>query len=135
MRRFYTSALFALLPLEIAGLLMFQPLIAQKAVPRSASIGNGPGDAIYTPTKLEWATLELQATYGNNSWTTDSPVTISFIAEPDGKTVSCLFQYTADLPAAALKIDRDSISKAFEKYVQSRGWTWLRLEIQERVIK
>ena len=93
-----------------------------------------PGDAAYKPTKLEWAALELQATYGNPNWTRDMPVVINFVPGADGKTVICLFQYTANVPAPMLKMDRDTEQSVFEKYVKTRGWTLLRLELREQFV-
>jgi hypothetical protein len=81
-----------------------------------------PGDATYTPTKLEWAALELQADSGQTSWTSESPVMITFFPLGDGKTVLCLLQYTPEVPAATVKIDRDSMQQVFDIYAGSR---WL----------
>jgi len=94
-----------------------------------------PGDAAYKPTKLEWAALELQATYGNPNWTSDTPVVINFVPGADGKTVICLLQYTPNVTAAALKMDRDTEQQVFDKYVNTRGWTWLKLEMREQLVK
>jgi hypothetical protein len=93
-----------------------------------------PGDEAYRPTKLEWAALELQAAHGRTAMTRDSPLSISFIPQPDGVTVLCLLQYTTDYQAAALKIERDSLEYAFQKYRLSRGWPWLMLKFEDRVI-
>jgi hypothetical protein len=104
----------------------------------AVSIANGQqqsgGNEPYTPSKIEWATLELQALYGKTSMTAESPLTITFIAQPDKSTILCLFQYTQDYPAAELKADRDSINYVFSKYKSSVGWPWLRLKIEERSI-
>ena len=92
-----------------------------------------PGDAIYTPTKLEWAALELQASYGQQ-WTSEDPLIINYLPLPDGKTVLCLLQYTSEVPAALVKSGRDSAQKVFDLYTGNRGWPWLRLEFQEKVL-
>jgi len=93
-----------------------------------------PGDEPYTPTKLEWAALELQAGFGVNTWSSESPVMINWVAEGDGKTILCLLQYTPDTPAKVVKINRDSEQHIFDKYVVSHGWDWLRLRFEERVL-
>jgi hypothetical protein len=93
-----------------------------------------PGDAIYTPTKLEWTALELQADYGQTNWTSETPVTINFSPLNDGNTVLCLLQYTPEVPAATVKIDRDSAQKVFDIYAGSRGWSWLRLQFREKIL-
>ena len=92
-----------------------------------------PGDAIYAPTKLEWAALELQATYGQQ-WTTEDPVIINFLPLTDGHTVLCLVQYTPDASAETVKTARDSDQLIFQKFADNRGWSWLRLQIQEKIL-
>jgi hypothetical protein len=112
------------------GASLLYPVRAQQ--PSRAS--DRPGDAAYKPTKLEWAALELQATYGNPNWTRDTPVVINFVPGADGKTVICLFQYTANATAAMLKMDKDTEQSVFEKYIKTRGWAWLRLEVREQLV-
>jgi hypothetical protein len=99
-----------------------------------ASVADRPGDAKYTPTKLEWAALELQATYGNTNWTRDNPIAITFLPKADGKTILCLFQYAPEVTAQSLKSNRDTEKLIFDKYVASRNWSWLRLEMQQQVV-
>lgn len=93
-----------------------------------------PGDAPYTPTRLEWAALELQAGFGSNTWTSETPVMINYTATDDGTTVLCLLQYTPDTPAQVVKINRDAAQHVFDKYVASHGWEWLRLRYEERIL-
>jgi hypothetical protein len=88
-----------------------------------------PGNEVYSPTKLEWAALELQAMHGTSVM---DPQGIYFIAKGDGETVVCILTYDSDFKAFQLKSLRDSIQKGFEKYRQSRQWPWLRLEFQEK---
>jgi hypothetical protein len=106
---------------------LFRPVRAQSpAIDR-------PGDAIYTPTKLEWAALELQASYGQQ-WTSEDPVTINFLPLTDGSTILCLLQYTLDTTAATVKTARDTDQRIFQKYADTRGWSWLHLQFQEKVL-
>jgi hypothetical protein len=92
-----------------------------------------PGDAPYTPTKLEWAALELQARYGQH-WTSETPVSREFLPLDDGRTVICLLQYLPELPPSAVNMDREMAQALFEKYATHRGWPWLRLQFQEKVL-
>jgi hypothetical protein len=130
MRRLFTLPLCALL--LTVGLGVFHLQLKAQQAPKGK---DRPGDAAYKPTKLEWAALELQATYGNPSWTSDTPVVINFVPGADGKTIICLLQYTPNVTAAALKTDRDIEQQVFDKYVNTRGWTWLRLEMREQLVK
>jgi hypothetical protein len=116
-----------------AGVVQGRSQEAQVPVDRGLLRGEaGEGLQPYTPTRLQWAALELQALYGNNSMTHEAPLRITFVPGSDGLTVKCLMAYTSDYPAAALKVERDSIDSAFKKYVENMGWPWLRLSIQER---
>jgi hypothetical protein len=119
--------------LFVVGSLWLRPLRAQETR-GSKAVAARPGDAAYMPTKLEWAALELQASYGSTVWTSETPVTITFLAMDDGVTVLCLLQYTPDVPAQVVKVDRDVEQSVFDKYVQRRGWSWLRLEFQEKTL-
>jgi hypothetical protein len=134
MQRFRPGALalIAMLALFLS-VLSVDSLGAQETSKKAAN--DRPGDETYTPTKIEWAVLDLQATYGNTNWTSETPVTISYVDSGDGKTVLCVLQYTPDVPATVVKINRDSAQRTFDKYSKSRQWPWLRLQFDERVIR
>jgi hypothetical protein len=91
------------------------------------------GDAAYTPTKLEWAALELQIYYGQN-WTNENRMTIGFLPGDDGKTVVCLLRFTPDVSAETVKKQRDIEQQRLESQAHNRGWPWLRLQFQENVL-
>ncbi len=113
---------------------LLRPVRAQATVENKTPAIDRPGDAMYTPTKLEWAALELQALYGQTNWTSETPVTISFVPLDDGKTVLCMLQFTPEVPAVTVKINRDSEQRIFESYVHKRGWSWLRLQFRESIL-
>lgn len=92
-----------------------------------------PGDERYTPTKLQWAALELQTESGNTIVTSDVPLTITYIPRDDGRTVTCLLQYMPDANAEVVKLYREMSHNSFTSYVERTGWKWLRLDYQERV--
>lgn len=93
------------------------------------------GDAPYIPTKLEWAALELQASNGSTIMTRETPLQIAFWAASDGSTIRCALVYSADYEAAALKIHKDGIERAFQRYRDTRGWKWLKLQFHEEALK
>ena len=113
---------------------LFRPIRAQATIENKTLAVDRPGDALYAPTKLEWAALELQANYGQTNWTSETPVMINFLPLDDGKTVLCLLQFTPDVPAVTVKIDRDSEQTVFERYAQNHGWPWLHLQFQEKIL-
>jgi hypothetical protein len=122
------------LRLSLALALMTPYLLQAQGTKAKTTRADRPGDASYTPTKLEWAALELQASYGSTIWTTETPVMINYIAAGDGETIDCVLQYTPEVPAAVLKINRDAAQVVFNKYAASRCWSWLRIQFEERVL-
>ena len=60
---------------------------------------------------------------------------ITFIPWKDGRTVLCLLQYTDDYPAGALKVTKDSLAQVVDMYANSRGWSWLQLQFQEKTLR
>ena len=50
-----------------------KPVYPPQAHGAHTAAANRPGDTPYTPMKLEWAALELQANYGNTNWTSETP--------------------------------------------------------------
>jgi len=124
-----TSALILVL---VYGVLLACPLGAQEAKGRTTP-ADRPGDAPYTPTKLEWAAVELQASYGT-TWTREDPVAKAYVAASDGTTIRCILQYTPNVSAEDVKTTRDVTQIIFDKYATNRGWPWLRLRFEEKVL-
>lgn len=100
------------------------------SVAQTAKDGS-PGDEPYTPTKLEWAAVELQAAYGIN----EPPIMVYYTDSGDGKTITCLVSYAPDVKAATLKLVEDGVKRHFTSYSTARRWTWLRLKMEESVVK
>jgi hypothetical protein len=88
-----------------------------------------PGDAPYTPTKLEWAALELEVKYGENKH-----ISVSFRSEDDGRTVQCFLIYDGTVSAAQSKAMRDLIRMRVDDYAKNKGWDWLRVTFKEEAI-
>lgn len=113
-------------------LALSRPLRGQGTKEKTA-VFDRPGDAPYTPTKLEWAALELQANFGRN-WTNEDRVAISYAPDADGKTVRCTLQYAPDVSAQGLRTSRDVAQLLFDRYEAGRGWPWLRIRFDERAL-
>ena len=120
------SALFVVGVL-CGGSMLLRPVRAQ-----SPSIDR-PGDAKYTPTKLQWAALQLQIYQGQNS-SSDSPVDVSYSGLNDGQTIVCLLQFAPDTSIEWLKTTRAVKQTLFDRYVKTTGWSWLRLQFQGKVL-
>src|SRR5437763_210198 len=86
-----------------------------------------PGDQPFTPTRLEWAALELSARYGQFP-TPDFELGVTFIPGNDGHTIHCLLAYGSDFPAAVVRDQKAALEKAIDTLRRQRGWTWLVLK-------
>jgi hypothetical protein len=92
-----------------------------------------PGDAPYTPTKLEWAALELQVKHGRD-FSADHHFAMSFSPEYDGRSVHCLLIYDRTVSAAQSKAARDLAQMYVGDFAKDKGWDWLRLNFKEESI-
>jgi len=119
--------------LALLAMLALLPAVRAQGTKGKTVTIDRPGDVPYTPSKLEWATLELQ-TYFGRTWTPQDRVDISYMSAGDGTTIRCLLQYTPDVAAQYVKMDRDIAQVNFDKYAARRGWPWLRLKFEERTM-
>ena len=95
--------------------------------------GARPGDAPYTPTKLEWAALELEVKYGED-FSPNKHVSMSFRSEDDGRTVQCFLIYDGTVSAAQSKAMRELTRMKVDEYAKNKGWDWLRVTFKEEAI-
>lgn len=91
-----------------------------------------PGLERYTPTRLEWAALELQASHGDTWSPENETVMVNYRPGEDGNTIVCVIQYTAGTSSALLSMIRDTTKEVFRIYREAKGWVWLNLRFQER---
>ena len=91
-----------------------------------------PGLERYTPTRLEWAALELQATHGDTWSPREETVMVTYRPGDDGLTIVCVIQYTAGASASLLGMVRDTTTQVFTIYKRAKEWPWLRLEFREK---
>lgn len=106
------------------------PVRAQARSEGKTPAANRPGDALYTPSKLEWAALELEVDAGSSQPT----VGTHFLRSDDGKTVVCMLLFTSGVAAETIKGYRERAQLKFESYAKNRGWSWLRLQFREEVL-
>ncbi len=119
--------------LGLARILVFSVLATAIAVLVHAKTLT-PGNEPYTPTRLEWAALELQATHGDTWSPEGSTVMVSYRPGQDGLTIVCVLQYSADTSASLIGIVRDTTRQVFSIYKDAKGWAWLRLDVKNQVL-
>ncbi|MFC1610059.1 hypothetical protein ACFL6C_03820 [Myxococcota bacterium] len=88
----------------------------------------------YTPTRLEWAALELQASHGDTWNPNDTPVMVSYRPGDDGLSIVCVIQYSKGTSANLLGMIRDTSEQVFKLYREAKKWPWLRLEFQQKAL-
>jgi hypothetical protein len=89
------------------------------------------GSLLYFPTRLDWAALDLQASFGRG---TDPFVRTMFVASSDGTTVICRLLYTSDAPRSTIEYTRDTARMVVEQYAAIHELPWLQIKFQERVL-
>ena len=94
----------------------------------SAFAATAPGYAPYTATRLEWASLELQATYGTSSLASSLPIQVHFVGS-DGFLITCTLSHRPDYSAEQISAVKNTIEHGFEKYRTTKDWGWMRLKL------
>jgi len=82
----------------------------------------------YSPTKLEWAAVELQGLHG--SVFTPGSVGWTFLPEPPD-TVHVALLYDGSLRASSLADTKDAVRQIVKMYREGREWPWLKVRITE----
>jgi hypothetical protein len=97
--------------------------------PRTLAFGDH-GTELYTPDRIEWAALQLQAVAGQHTMT--APLLVTFAPDSEKSTIRCVLYHSPDYDASAVLESKQSIQRAFDAYRQSPGgWGWLKLKIVE----
>ena len=118
------STIYSLAAIAVATITFAAVWVSAKNTP--------PGFERYTPTRLEWAALELQASHGDTWSPTEQTVMLSYRPGDDGLTIVCVLQYTAGTTSSLLGMVRDTTKQVFAIYKDAKKWPWLRLEFQEK---
>lgn len=116
--------------IKAAILALSLPLISS---PQSKKL-SAPGRSIYQPTRIEWATLWMQAQYGCTSYSNESSIMINFSDSQDGRTLVCLVQYHPNNTAENIRITKESIETVFNIFKSQRHWGWLQLKFIEKAL-
>ena len=95
-----------------------------------AQENKGPGAEPYSPTKIEWAAIELQGYHGTNNWSDDSAIFIRSWIPIDSSTIICIIVYNKEVPESYLEQEKKRLIKIFNTYKETRGWDWMKLEFK-----
>ncbi len=113
-----------------AGLLaVFATLFAQSSFTEGPPQPAAPGLEAYTPSRLEWFAIEMQAYHGQPL--TAGGVAVRYRAKPPDTIVLEIEHYPQDGIAEAI----DSHALHLERAAQAKGYQWLKIEKAIRVKK
>jgi len=93
-----------------------------------------PGMMPYTPTRLEWLAVDLEASY-HQDFSHDSPLSLHYLPKPPN-TVLIYVHYTSETSPAALEGAIDAAKGQVNQDASSHGWSsWVKIEVQRKLIK
>lgn len=101
---------------------------------RSAAPPVQPGMAPYTPTRLEWLALDLEASY-HEDFARDSNYSLHYLPKPPN-TVLIFVHYKSDTSAESVNHAIDSAKEVVYQDAASHGWrSWVKVEVQRKLIQ
>jgi len=90
-----------------------------------------PGMVPYTPTRLEWLAVELEASY-HSTMENKNDYAISFVPKQPN-TILVYVQYLNDAPKIQTAIDTGKI--LVNRTASHHGWSWVKIEVQRAPLK
>jgi hypothetical protein len=93
-----------------------------------------PGMVPYTPTRLEWLAVDLEASY-HQDFSRDSPYSLHYLPKAPN-TVLIFVHYTSETPPGTLEKVIDTAKQQVNQDASSHGWSsWAKVEVQRKLIK
>jgi hypothetical protein len=93
-----------------------------------------PGMIAYTPTRVEWLALQLEADYRDENFENVGQYSIGF-APKFPNTIMILVNYTGAASAANVDTAIDVARILVKKEASNYGWSdWVKVEVQRKVL-
>ena len=93
-----------------------------------------PGMTPYTPTRLEWLALDLEASY-HQDFGRDSNYSLHYLPKPPN-TVLIFVDYKSEASTEAVNHAIDSAKEVVSQDASSHGWrSWVKVEVQRKLIQ
>ncbi len=90
---------------------------------------NAPGLEKYTPTRLDWLTVMLNAQFSYDNARSDR-FTLSYLPGEDGKSLSVIVRHFADADKERMDEKIDLAKKAVSAVSEMYDWdTWLEVKV------
>ena len=123
MKNSLTIGLFTACSIAILGLAM------QPAAPPTQ-----PGMTPYTPTRLEWLALDLEASY-HEDFGRNSDISLHYLPKPPN-TVLIFVHYKSETSAETVNHAIDAAKEVVNQDASSHGWrSWVKVEVQRKLIQ
>ena len=123
MRKSLTIGLLTSCTIAILGLAV-QPAAPQKQ----------PGMVPYTPTRLEWLAIDLEASY-HEDFALNSEYSLHYLPKPPN-TVLIFVHYKSEAAAEAVNHAIDAAKDVVNHDASSHGWqSWVKIEVQRKLIQ
>src|SRR6516164_4915680 len=117
------TGLFTVCTIAILGLAM------QPAAPPTQ-----PGMTPYTPTRLEWLALDLEASY-HQDFGRDSDYSLHYLPKPPN-TILVFVHYKSETSAEAVDKAIDTAKQLVNQDASAHRWSsWVKVEVQRKLIK
>lgn len=123
MRKSLMTGLFIVCLIAILGLAM-----------HPAAPPTQPGMVPYTPTRLEWLALDLEASY-HEDFGGDSVYSLHYLPKPPN-TVLIFVHYKSEAATETVNRAIDSAKDVINHDASSHGWqSWVKIEVQRKLIQ
>jgi hypothetical protein len=91
-----------------------------------------PGQIPYTPSRIEWLALTLEATYHDNFMGSGS-YGLHYLQKPPN-TIQIFVQYTDDTPIGPVDHGIDTAKKLIREEAANYGWSWVKIEVKRDLV-
>ena len=93
-----------------------------------------PGMLPYTPTRLEWLAVDLEASY-HQDFSRDSDISLHYLPKPPN-TVLVILHYTSQTSPETVDRAINTAKELVTADASSHGWSsWVNIEIQRKLVK
>ena len=107
--------------------------VAGLQVHSHAAPSTEPGMMPYTPTRIEWLALDLEASY-HQDFNHDTDCSLHYISKPPN-TVLIFVHYTSQTSPETVDNAIAAAKQVVKADAASHNWSWVRIEVQRKFIK
>lgn len=113
----------------VAGLVAALATLHSSAAP----VPTEPGMVPYTPTRIEWLAMELEASYREDIGSDN--YSVHYLAKPPN-TVLIFVRYTGKTSAAIVDRGIDTAKQLVKQDASSHGWSpWVKVEVNRKLVE